>query len=177
MGCISRLVSSDALARGIDVPGIKLVVSYELPKYVKGYIHRAGRTGRGGNAGTAVSLLQANQISQFTAMLAKVGKAVPKIEKIELDRVAEFEKYESHLEILQNKLSSEQKTSLNRIKSHKRKKSVKSGQKSPESGKQDLTELAKSVVRDDDVEKSQKTIAKETDLDQSKPHKRRKKNT
>ncbi|XP_058799740.1 probable ATP-dependent RNA helicase Dbp73D [Phymastichus coffea] len=120
-GTLQVLVSSDALARGIDVPGIKLVVSYDLPKFVKGYIHRAGRTCRGGNSGTAVSLLQANQTAQFTAMLAKVGKTVPEIEKLELDNVAETLKYENHLKILQNKLSNEQENHLKRIKSRKRK--------------------------------------------------------
>lgn len=56
------LVSSDALARGMDIPKVKYVVSYELPKYVKNYVHRIGRTGRAGKKGTAVTLLLSKQV-------------------------------------------------------------------------------------------------------------------
>ncbi|OXU20020.1 hypothetical protein TSAR_015753 [Trichomalopsis sarcophagae] len=119
-GSLRVLVSSDALARGLDIPGIKLVVSYDLPKHVKGYIHRAGRTGRGGHPGTAISLLLPNQIALFSRMLNKVGKSVPTPEKESLDEVAESVNYESHLENLQTTLANEQEQNIRRLKSHKR---------------------------------------------------------
>ena len=39
-GKIDVLVSTDALARGIDIGTIEFVISYDNPKYVKTYIHR-----------------------------------------------------------------------------------------------------------------------------------------
>ena len=37
---IDILVSTDALARGIDIGTIEFVISYDNPKFVKTYIHR-----------------------------------------------------------------------------------------------------------------------------------------
>lgn len=36
-----RLISTDAAARGIDVSGVKCVVNYDAPQYVRTYIHRS----------------------------------------------------------------------------------------------------------------------------------------
>lgn len=108
------------LARGLDIPGIKLVVSYELPKSVKGYIHRAGRTGRGGIPGTAVSLLLPNQIALFSKMLRKVGRCIPASEKADLEDVAKSINYDDHLQNLKTILANDQENDLRRIKSHKR---------------------------------------------------------
>jgi ATP-dependent RNA helicase DDX51/DBP6 len=112
-------VSSDALARGLDIPKVKLVVSYDLPKYIKGYIHRAGRTGRGGIPGTAVSILLPNQVELFSKMLKKVGRSMPVSEQENLDDVAQSINYESHLENLKKLLLDEQEENLRRLKSHK----------------------------------------------------------
>lgn len=56
------MVSSDALARGMDIEGVEYVVLYNAPKSVKNYIHRVGRTGRAGRAGTAVTFLLDSQV-------------------------------------------------------------------------------------------------------------------
>jgi superfamily II DNA/RNA helicase len=57
-----RLISSDALARGMDIEGVDYVVLYSAPKSVKNYIHRVGRTGRAGRPGTAVTFLLDGQV-------------------------------------------------------------------------------------------------------------------
>jgi ATP-dependent RNA helicase RhlE len=49
------LVATDVSARGIDVPGINLVINYDLPDDPENYVHRVGRTGRGFAKGEAVS--------------------------------------------------------------------------------------------------------------------------
>lgn len=36
-----RLISTDAAARGIDISGVKCVVNYDAPQYVRTYIHRS----------------------------------------------------------------------------------------------------------------------------------------
>lgn len=62
---IHRLISSDALARGIDLPDIEVVISYDPPRHPKTYIHRVGRTARAGKMGTAISLLTETELLRF----------------------------------------------------------------------------------------------------------------
>ena len=45
------LVASDALTRGMDVPGVAAVVNYDAPTFAKTDVHRAGRTARAGQQG------------------------------------------------------------------------------------------------------------------------------
>ena len=52
------VVCTEIAARGIDVPGVNLVVNLDLPTDAEHYVHRAGRTARGGREGTAVSLCE-----------------------------------------------------------------------------------------------------------------------
>ena len=56
-GRMRVLVATDVAARGIDVPGINLVVNYDAPRGADDYVHRIGRTGRAGRAGVAVTFL------------------------------------------------------------------------------------------------------------------------
>lgn len=65
LGQINGLVCSDALARGIDVKDVDVVVSYEMPRHVKTYVHRVGRTARAGKPGLAVTLLLDHEIGSF----------------------------------------------------------------------------------------------------------------
>lgn len=51
------LISTDLLARGIDVQQVSLVINYELPLQRENYIHRIGRSGRFGRKGCAINLL------------------------------------------------------------------------------------------------------------------------
>ncbi|XP_078043941.1 putative ATP-dependent RNA helicase Dbp73D [Augochlora pura] len=123
-GDIQVLVSSDALARGVDVPDVQLVVSYDLPKHIKGYIHRSGRTGRAGKHGTAVSILTAKQVGLFKHMLSNAHKTVPDIEKLELDSTVNAIGYSDHIEKLKQELDKEKQTNLQRMKATKRIHSV-----------------------------------------------------
>lgn len=45
-GTIRLLISSDTIARGIDIPCIDVVINYDIPSYTETYIHRSGRTAR-----------------------------------------------------------------------------------------------------------------------------------
>ena len=51
------LISTDLLARGIDVHGVSLVINYDLPRNFEKYIHRIGRSGRFGRKGVAINLI------------------------------------------------------------------------------------------------------------------------
>ena len=124
---IQILVSSDALARGVDIPDVQLVITYDLPKHIKGYIHRAGRTGRAGKPGKAISVLTSKQVGIFKHMLNNAHKAVPDIEKLELDSIANAISYSSHVEKLKEVLGEEKQNNMQRVKAVKRIQSVVTG--------------------------------------------------
>merc|ERR1712014_247272 len=51
------LITTDLLARGIDVQQVSLVINYDLPTNRENYIHRIGRSGRFGRKGVAINFL------------------------------------------------------------------------------------------------------------------------
>ncbi|CAG8538949.1 12988_t:CDS:2 [Acaulospora colombiana] len=53
----SILVTSDVSARGVDYPGVTMVLQVGAPSSREQYIHRIGRTGRAGKEGEGVLLL------------------------------------------------------------------------------------------------------------------------
>ena len=52
------LITTDLLARGIDIPQVNLVINYDLPPNKETYIHRIGRCGRFGKKGVAIALVK-----------------------------------------------------------------------------------------------------------------------
>merc|ERR1711934_247379 len=51
------LITTDLLARGIDVQQVSLVLNYDLPTNRENYIHRIGRGGRFGRKGVAINFV------------------------------------------------------------------------------------------------------------------------
>ena len=51
------LITTDLLARGIDVQQVSLVINFDLPLDRENYIHRIGRSGRFGRKGVAINFL------------------------------------------------------------------------------------------------------------------------
>lgn len=51
------LITTDLLARGIDVQQVSLVINYDLPNQRETYIHRIGRSGRFGRKGVAINFV------------------------------------------------------------------------------------------------------------------------
>lgn len=56
------LISTDLLARGIDVQQVSLVVNYEMPLQRENYVHRIGRSGRYGKKGIAINLVYGDEM-------------------------------------------------------------------------------------------------------------------
>jgi translation initiation factor 4A len=56
-GSTRVLITTDLLARGIDVHSVSLVINYDLPINRENYIHRIGRSGRFGRKGTAINFV------------------------------------------------------------------------------------------------------------------------
>jgi len=51
------LITTDLLARGIDVQQVSLVINYDLPHNKENYIHRIGRSGRFGRKGVSINFV------------------------------------------------------------------------------------------------------------------------
>jgi len=72
-GEIQLLICSDLIARGIDLESVDTVISYDVPLYMKKYIHRVGRTARAGREGDAYTLVEQQEARHFKEMLRKSG--------------------------------------------------------------------------------------------------------
>jgi len=56
------LITTDLLARGIDVQQVSLVINYDLPTNRENYIHRIGRGGRFGRKGVAINFITQDDV-------------------------------------------------------------------------------------------------------------------
>lgn len=89
----TTLISTNVLARGIDVPEVDLVINFDVP-YVKkqgwkdpdyaNFMHRVGRTGRFGTDGIAVTLMGEEDDEEFMRLIAKHYE-------IEIEELASFD--------------------------------------------------------------------------------------
>lgn len=70
-------VATDVAARGIDLPGLDLVIHADLPTNAEGLLHRSGRTGRAGRKGISAliipprSIRKAEQLLKFAKIQAE----------------------------------------------------------------------------------------------------------
>lgn len=71
------LITTNVLARGIDIPTVSMVVNYDLPTLPNGkadpstYIHRIGRTGRFGRTGVAISFIHDKKSFEVLSTIQK----------------------------------------------------------------------------------------------------------
>uniref|UniRef100_A0ABM0N0V5 RNA helicase n=1 Tax=Saccoglossus kowalevskii TaxID=10224 RepID=A0ABM0N0V5_SACKO len=77
LSCFKRgetpvLVATSVAARGLDIPGVKHVVNFDLPDNIDEYVHRIGRTGRVGNIGKAVSFFDNDRDTALARPLVKI---------------------------------------------------------------------------------------------------------
>jgi len=72
-GKIAVLVASDNMARGIDLPNIKLVINYDPPKFARSYVHRVGRTARANRAGHCLTIVMEGQLGTFKKMRSQIS--------------------------------------------------------------------------------------------------------
>jgi ATP-dependent RNA helicase RhlE len=79
------VLATDLAARGLHVPGLSVVVNYDLPRSAVDYLHRIGRTARAGANGLAVSFVSAATEAHFRLIEKRQGRRVPR------ERIAGFE--------------------------------------------------------------------------------------
>ena len=75
-GKLRVLVTTDLLARGIDIAFLPYVINYELPRSPKDHVHRIGRTGRAQNPGEAFTIVTPEDQAFFKVIQKKMGQWV-----------------------------------------------------------------------------------------------------
>ncbi|KAH8326117.1 hypothetical protein KR067_001985 [Drosophila pandora] len=83
------LLSTDVLARGLDVPEIEWVVQWDPPSTASSFVHRVGRTARQGNEGNALVFLLPSEDAYIHFL--KINQKVELNELPEEDEPAAFE--------------------------------------------------------------------------------------
>ncbi len=56
-GTLRGLITTDIMARGLNISDITHVINFEMPEFAELYMHRIGRTGRADSTGTAISFV------------------------------------------------------------------------------------------------------------------------
>ena len=73
------LVTTDVMARGLDLDKISHVINYDTPTFPENYIHRIGRTGRAAEKGNAILLYNPKEEKDKNAIEALMNFSIPKI--------------------------------------------------------------------------------------------------
>lgn len=95
-GTLRGLITTDIMARGLDITDITHVMNLQLPEIPEQYIHRIGRTGRADKEGVAISLIAPKEEELQLEIEALMDFEIPMLPlpqgvKIE-ERKLEFEK-------------------------------------------------------------------------------------
>ncbi|MBN2875505.1 MAG: DEAD/DEAH box helicase, partial [Spirochaetales bacterium] len=72
-GAARWLITTDLGARGLDLPDVSHVISFDLPEEPTVYMHRAGRTGRAGKHGVSVALADLVELKRASKIAVRYG--------------------------------------------------------------------------------------------------------
>ncbi len=86
-GRANILVATDVAARGIDVPGIGLVINYDFPDDPLMYFHRVGRTARAGNNGKSISLVNKYDLSSLVQVMGMTEATIKPLDPEDEERL------------------------------------------------------------------------------------------
>ncbi|RMZ87895.1 hypothetical protein DV736_g4881, partial [Chaetothyriales sp. CBS 134916] len=64
-GRTAILIATDRASRGLDIPNLEHVISYDVPSSALTYVHRVGRTARAGKPGIAWTLVEHREGAWF----------------------------------------------------------------------------------------------------------------
>ncbi len=93
---IRGLITTDVMARGLDISDITHVINFEVPEVAEQYIHRIGRTGRADKEGNAI-----------TFVTKKEEMALLEIEML-MDKELQFKDFPQEVKVNPKKIASEE---------------------------------------------------------------------
>lgn len=103
-GEIRGIVTTDVMARGLDISNISHVVNVEFPEIPEQYIHRIGRTGRADKSGVAISLISPREEEiqiEAEMLMEKEIEILDLPDNIEIaEKLLEFEKDKKKVKLL-----------------------------------------------------------------------------
>jgi ATP-dependent RNA helicase DDX19/DBP5 len=94
------LVTTNVMARGIDVEQVTIVVNYDMPTErnettadCETYLHRIGRTGRFGKHGLAINLIDSEtSLNILNEIERHFGKPIIKLDAHDMDAIEKIQK-------------------------------------------------------------------------------------
>jgi ATP-dependent RNA helicase RhlE len=78
-GKLQVLVSSDVVARSLDLTGIAHVINADVPQTPEDYVHRLGRVGAPEAVGDVFTLMSPEEQKNVAAIERLVGRAIPRV--------------------------------------------------------------------------------------------------
>ena len=79
-GELRGIITTDIMARGLDISNISHVINFEAPEMPELYIHRIGRTGRADATGTAISFITPREADLITEVEILMNHEIDVIE-------------------------------------------------------------------------------------------------
>lgn len=70
------MLTTDLLARGLDINSVKVVLNFSFPVEPRRYIHRIGRTARAGASGVAVTFCNDEERKEIKKLSRKLNFGV-----------------------------------------------------------------------------------------------------
>ena len=89
-GALRGIITTDIMARGLDISDITHVVNFEMPEFPEQYMHRIGRTGRADALGTSVSFITPKEEEaklEIEVLMNQELKITPFPEAVEISTV------------------------------------------------------------------------------------------
>jgi ATP-dependent RNA helicase RhlE len=103
-GNLRGIVTTDVMARGLDISDVTHVINMEFPEVPEQYIHRIGRTGRADKTGIAISFITPGEEEikiEAEMLMEKEMEMLAMPEGVEIsERLLEFEKDKKKIKFL-----------------------------------------------------------------------------
>lgn len=106
-GELRGIITTDIMARGLDISNISHVINFEAPEMPELYMHRIGRTGRADATGTAISFItprEADLITEVEILMNHEIEVIEFPEQVEIStKLIEPEKDKQQIKFLLKK--------------------------------------------------------------------------